>query len=228
MNPGLSFKAVLFDLDGTLVDTAPDLIGTLMALRERSGLPALESGQFRHHASRGAAGLLEAGFADQPAADLAALRTDFLAHYQSNLWVRSQAFECMEEVMAALSGAGLKLAVVTNKPGFLTAPLLDSAGWTDRFACVIAGDTVAHAKPHPEPVMEACRRLALEPARCLFIGDDRRDVEAGRAAGVVTAVAGWGYLPPDEDSGEWGADWHFAEPADLLGLIAGVSSNETQ
>lgn len=221
MSGSRSLQAVLFDLDGTLVDTAPDLVASMLVLRQRAGLEEVDPAAFRHHASRGAVGLLEAGFAGQPVADLAALREAFLDHYRDNLWVHSQPFDGVEAVLEQLAAAGLQLGIVTNKPGFLTMPLLARAGWDDRFGCVIAGDTVAHAKPHPEPVVEACRRLGTEPGRCLFVGDDRRDVEAGRAAGVVTAVAGWGYLPPGEDGRGWGAEWYFAEPVGLLGLFAG-------
>ncbi|TVQ30239.1 MAG: HAD family hydrolase [Wenzhouxiangella sp.] len=214
------FRAVLFDLDGTLVDTAPDLVATLMALRARRGLPVLDSSLFRHHASRGALGLLEAGFVDQPEFQPSSLRAEFLDHYASNLWNSSRPFDGVENALAELAGMGFELGIVTNKPAFLTVPLLVQAGWSDLFGCVISGDTTARAKPHADPVLEACRRLALDPASCLFIGDDRRDVQAGRAAGVATAVAGWGYLAPGESADAWGADWQLSSPGDLLELLA--------
>ncbi|MCH8479098.1 MAG: HAD hydrolase-like protein, partial [Wenzhouxiangella sp.] len=151
--------AVLFDLDGTLADTAPDLIGTLQVLRSRRQLPPLPESLLRHQASRGALGLLEAGFADQPGLEWRALRPEFLEHYAENLWVRSRPFAGIEAVLDALAEAGLVMAVVTNKPGFLTEPLLLAAGWDQRFACVISGDTVARSKPAPDPVLAACHRI---------------------------------------------------------------------
>lgn len=221
MSGSSQFKAVLFDLDGTLVDTAPDLVATLMALRSRRGLPSLDPGTLRHHASRGALGLLEAGFSDQAESEPSRMRDEFLAHYARNLWHLSRPFDGIEPMLDRLANAGFALGVVTNKPGYLTRPLLEQAGWAGRFGCVVAGDTMARAKPYPDPVLEACRRLDMDPASCVFVGDDRRDVEAGRAAGVATIVASWGYIPPDEDALAWGADWQIERPGDLLAMLAG-------
>ncbi len=222
-----SFQTVLFDLDGTLVDTAPDLVASMMVLRQQSGLADADPAVFRHHATRGAVGLLEAGFAGQPDADLNALKAAFLDHYRDNLWVHSRPFAGVEAVLEQLTVAGLRLGIVTNKPEWLTLPLLGQAGWDERFGCVVCGDSVARAKPHPDPVVEACHRLDTELGRCLFVGDDRRDVEAGRAAGVATAVAGWGYLPPGEDGRGWGAEWFFAEPLEMLEML-GMFVGESQ
>lgn len=219
MKPAAAVAAVLFDLDGTLVDTAPDLIGTLQALRSRRGLSPLPEPSLRHQASRGALGLLEAGFADQPGLDWQALRPEFLEHYANNLWVRSRPFAGIEAVLDGLADAGLVTAVVTNKPGFLTEPLLQAAGWSQRFACVISGDTVARSKPAPDPVLAACHRVGRDPGQCLFVGDDERDVTAGRAAGTLTSVARWGYLPPGLDSTLWGADWQFEQPEQITSLL---------
>ncbi len=208
-------QAVLFDLDGTLVDTAPDLVATLMHLRTLHGLEPLDEQAFRSHASRGALGLLEVGFADQAGFDPGSLRQQFLDHYAANLWVRSRPFEGIEALLCSLKAEGVALAVVTNKIASLALPVIESAGWQTHFRVVVAGDTTANPKPSADPVIEACRRLGVDPASALMVGDDRRDVLAGRSAGTATLVAGWGYLPVDEDPGKWGADGVISTPSQL-------------
>ncbi|MFW5926911.1 MAG: HAD family hydrolase [Wenzhouxiangella sp.] len=214
MTPGPA-SAVLFDLDGTLVDSAPDLLGALDQVLAERGLPASDHERLRHHASRGAAGILEAGLG---ASVDDRTRRAFLDHYGRNLWCRTRPFEGIEAMLEALAGRGIPMGVVTNKISRFADPVIAHAGWTEYFGCVIAGDRVDRPKPDPEGVLEACRQLGVTPGRCLFVGDDRRDVIAGRAAGVVTLIAGWGYLPPGEDVTEWRADRFVREPREVVKL----------
>lgn len=214
-----SCRAVLFDLDGTLADTAPDLVGTLLELRRRRGLDALPESGLRPYATRGAIGLLEAGFGGIDGFEPADLRDEFLDHYAGHLWVRSRAFPGIDELLVRLDAAGLTLGIVTNKVEALALPVVERAGWSERFGCIVGGDTVARSKPDPAPVIEACRRLQVSPSEAVFVGDDRRDVVAGRAAGTRTIVAGWGYLPPGESGRSWGADAVIERVGDIDGLL---------
>ncbi|TVS12354.1 MAG: HAD family hydrolase [Wenzhouxiangella sp.] len=213
-------RAVLFDLDGTLVDSAPDLLATLAWLRRSHGLPELQDYQsFRHLASRGALGMIEGGFADRPDLDRTRLRSQFLDRYAANLWVESRAFDGIEGLLQLLKARDLRLGVVTNKLAFLAEPLIRAAGWQDRLECVIGGDTAAFPKPHPAPVLEACRRLSVQPGQALMVGDDVRDIRAGLSAGSLTAVAGWGYLGPDDPPQGWGAHHVLARPTHLMEIL---------
>jgi N-acetyl-D-muramate 6-phosphate phosphatase len=212
-------RAVLFDLDGTLVDTAPDLVGTLLALRQARGLAALDEALLRPHATRGALGLLEAGFGPETGIEPASLREEFLAHYAANLWQRSRPFEGIVDLLAALAGMDLAMGIVTNKIEALARPVVHHAGWSDFFGSLVAGDTADRSKPDPAPVLLACAQLGVSPAETWFVGDDRRDVEAGRAAGTRTVIASWGYLPPGENIGDWGADRIIDHPLELLELL---------
>jgi len=214
-------RAVLFDLDGTLADTAPDLVGTLLELRRRRGLGGLDEAELREHATRGAIGLLEAGFKDIDGIEPSELRQEFLDHYADHLWVRSRAFPGVDAALARLADAGLGLGVVTNKVEALAQPVIERAGWIRRFGCLIGGDTLTRSKPDPAPVIEACRRLGVTPSEAVFVGDDRRDVLAGQAAGVRTVVARWGYLPSGEDGTTWGAD-AVIDRADELDAFLGL------
>ena len=206
--------AVLFDLDGTLVDSAPDLVATVAWLRRQHGLPPIELAALGQLASRGALGLIEAGFADRPDLDRTLLRQQFLAHYGDNLWIHSQAYAGVEELLDALDERGLPLAVVTNKPTPLARALIEAAGWRERFGCLVGGGCTPQAKPHPAPVLEACRRLGVLPSDACMIGDDRRDIEAGRRAGSLTLAAAWGYLAGD-DPADWQAHEILATPEQL-------------
>jgi phosphoglycolate phosphatase len=212
-------RAVLFDLDGTLVDSAPDLLGTLAWLREQHGLEPIDYPALRHHASRGALGLIEAGFADCPELSRDPLRQAFLARYAKRLWQDSHPFKGIEELLDGLRGHGLGLGVVTNKVAGLAQPLIDQAGWRDVFGCVIGGDTTPQPKPHPSPVLEACRRLGVHPVDAMMVGDDLRDIQAGCRAGCVTAVAAWGYIPPGQDPLTWNADHLVVQPPEIQSII---------
>lgn len=214
-------EAILFDLDGTLIDSAPDLLAALDHVRAGLGLPPGDHRRLREHVSRGAAGLLEAGLRERAESGPEAaqrLRNELLDYYAQNCWVRSEIFDGVAELLVALEDRGLPLGIVTNKIGRFADPVVDRAGWRGRFDVVVTGDRVAAPKPDPEGVLAACRRLDAAPEHTLFIGDDRRDVMAGRAAGVITIVAAWGYLPDGDDPHAWGADAVIAEPEALLRL----------
>ncbi|MEW6677897.1 MAG: HAD-IA family hydrolase [Pseudomonadota bacterium] len=210
-------RAVLFDLDGTLVDTAPDLIDTLNTLRHCRGLPPMEAHLLRPQASHGTQGLIRLGLgvgADHP--DFPGLRSEFLDIYQANLSRRSRLFPEMGQVLEVLEGRGLAWGVVTNKPAFLTEPLLDQLGLGHRAACVVSGDTCARNKPHPEPVLHACRHMTIAPGDCIYVGDAARDVEAARAAGMPALVALYGYLGETDQPAEWGASGFIRSPLGLM------------
>ncbi|HKL54002.1 MAG TPA: HAD-IA family hydrolase [Wenzhouxiangellaceae bacterium] len=213
--------AVLFDLDGTLADTAPDLIAALERLRLELGLPRIETGPLRQRVGRGAVAILEGGLPELGQADRETFRARFLDDYQAHCWEASQPFDGMPDFLDDLESLGVPWGVVTNKIERLARPLLEQAGWANRMGCLVAGDTVAHAKPAPDPVLAACRALGADPRRVIFIGDDERDVTAGRAAGTQTIAALWGYIAEPEQVEAWGADAIAQTPgvlADLLDL----------
>jgi N-acetyl-D-muramate 6-phosphate phosphatase len=212
-------KAVLFDLDGTLADTAPDLAYALNTLRGSRGMVPLPLEATRPVTSHGARGLLAVGFEIAPGhPDYDALRDEFLALYTANLCRATTLFPGMPELLSGLEERGLPWGVVTNKLERFALPLLERLDLRTRTACVIGGDTTPWNKPHPEPLLKASRVIGVEPQDCVYVGDDRRDVEAGHAAGMKVAVAGWGYLNGN-DSETWGGDWMLNEPQELLRLI---------
>lgn len=213
-------RAVLFDLDGTLADTAPDLGGAVNRLRERRGMAALPIARLRPVASSGARGMLGVGFGIGPGEPgYEALRDEFLSEYEANLDRDSRLFDAVPACLAALAERGLRWGIVTNKASRFTAPVVAGLGLADGAAVVIAGDTTPHAKPHPEPLLEACRRLGIAPDEAVYVGDDVRDIEAARAAGMPSIAAGWGYLGEGQDARRWGADELIAAPLDLLPLL---------
>jgi phosphoglycolate phosphatase len=212
-------QAVLFDLDGTLVDSAPDLVGTLNDLRRDHQLDPLPYERLRHHASRGALGLLSAGLPELAEEVSTALRDEFIERYRARIWRDSHSFDGIEAVLDALASAGLRLGIVTNKIESLARPLVEQAGWGDRFGALIGGDSTARAKPDPSPVIEACRLRQVVPASCVMVGDDERDVRAGRSAGTGTVVALWGYISPSDQPRAWGADRMIERVEGLIELI---------
>ena len=183
-------RAVLFDLDGTLIDSAPDLAGACNEMRVGRGLEPLPYEQLRRMVGSGARGMVGVAFGLAPESPgYAAMRDEFLARYEARMTRETRVFDEMVPVLAWLAGAGLPWGIVTNKATRFAGPLVASLGLAGRAATLICGDTAAHAKPHPAPLLEAARRLALAPQDCIYVGDDRRDVEAGRAATMQTIVA---------------------------------------
>lgn len=219
--PAARPAAVLFDLDGTLLDTAPDMAAALNALRHAEGLEALPFEQLRHHVSHGALRLIEVGFGCSSGARFEALRGRFLDLYRADIARHTRPFDGLTALLDRLEQAGIPWGIVTNKPGWLTAPLLAALGLDSRAGCVVSGDTLAQRKPHPLPLLHAAQLLACEPGGCVYIGDAERDVVAGRAAGMRTVVAAFGYLGEDDDPASWGPDAIMAGPQELaewLGL----------
>jgi phosphoglycolate phosphatase len=205
---------MFFDLDGTLVDSAPDLHDALVALCREHEVSAPGYERVRAVTSRGARAIVSTAFGDQGDNVVDAVLPRFLELYVDTGTVRTQPFGGMETLLARLEARGIPWGVITNKAGFLTAPLLERLGYAGRVAAVVAGDTLPVRKPHPDPVLLACTQAGVEPARCVFVGDDPRDVQAGQAAGLRTIVAGWGYLDP-EDARGWGAE-AYAETAEQI------------
>ena len=213
-------KAVLFDLDGTLVDSAPDLAGTANDMRAVRGLPPLPFAELRLHAGSGARGMLGAAFAAAPGeVGYASLRDEFLALYETRMLRQSVPFAGVAAVTAALDAQDVPWGIVTNKALHLAAPLARALGLLPAARVLVAGDSTPHAKPHPAPLIEAARRLVYAPQCCVYVGDDPRDVQAGRAAGMATLAAAWGYLGPGEPINAWGADAVLACPNDLLNWL---------
>lgn len=210
-------RVVLFDLDGTLVDTAQDLGLALNEMRVRRGLTPVADGLIRSQASHGARGLLRIGFGLLPTDDgYEAMRQEFLDIYAGRLTTSSSLFPGMAEVLETVEAQGLLWGVVTNKPARFTEPLLGHLGLCSRAACVVSGDTCANPKPHPAPLLHACKQTASRPQDCLYVGDAQRDVEAATAAGMPTLVALYGYIAEEDRPREWGARGYIDQPLDLL------------
>ena len=218
----MMIRCVLFDLDGTLADTAPDLAAALNQMRSARGLEVLPLEPLRRMASSGARGLLGVGFGLQPGdADYEAHRLEFLANYENALHVHTRLFDGIEALLSAIetSRAGdaiRKWGVVTNKAKRFTDPLSRSIGFTGRASCVVSGDTTPHAKPHPAPLLHAAELSGVAAADCIYIGDDLRDIQAGQAAGMKTLAVTWGYLGDSEPPDTWGADAVIHHPRDVL------------
>ncbi len=212
--------AVFFDLDGTLADTAPDLGGALNRLLAEEGRPALPAATLRPHVSAGTRGLLRIGFGATPAdAAYPALARRFLDHYAQALCVGTTLFPGIAAVLDALDANGILWGVVTNKPHRFSLPLMTQLGLEARAAAIVSGDTTANSKPHPEPLLFACTAARVLPSRSLYVGDDRRDIEAGRAAGMRTAIAAYGYLGEEPAIEDWQADATISRPDEILGLV---------
>jgi phosphoglycolate phosphatase len=212
-------RAVLFDLDGTLLDSAPDLVGSLNWVRRSEKLPPLAVSEMQRFASKGAVGLLRAGM---PAADDATLETwrqRFLAHYSQNSFRESRLYDGIPELLEFLGSRGIPWGIVTNKPEALTLPIVEAAKLSDTISCVVCGDTLNESKPHPAPVSLACGMVDVAPGETLFVGDDVRDIQAGRAAGTQTAAAYYGYGAYELDD-EFVADsFRIHSPIELVELV---------
>ena len=219
----LAVRAVLFDLDGTLADSAGDLAFALNRIRAERGMEPVAVEDLRPFASSGARGLLHRGLGIAPGdAEYDALREQFLAHYESCLARTTRLFDGTEELLAALEARGLPWGIVTNKHMKFTARVIAALGLADRAAVVVAGDTTPHPKPHPAPLLHAASALRLAPADCVYVGDDLRDVEAGRAAGMATIVASYGYLGVGGDPARWPATGRIDRPLDLVAWLPAV------
>ena len=212
--------ALLLDLDGTLLDTAPDMGGALNLLRAEHGLEPLPASAIRQVVSHGAMRLVRLGFPSADGDVFESLRLRFLDLYAANLALGTRLFPGFEAVLDALESRGQPWGIVTNKPGWLTAPLLASLGLDGRAACAVSGDTVAERKPHPLPLLHAARLIGVDPAACVYVGDAERDIQAGRAAGMTTVVAAYGYLERDEDPLQWEPHGVVQEPIELLEWMA--------
>ncbi|MBI2398325.1 MAG: HAD-IA family hydrolase [Xanthomonadales bacterium] len=199
-------RALLFDLDGTLLDTAPDMVAAANALRADAGLEALPLLQLRPFVSKGGRALLAAAFAHLGEAQREALLQPFLERYRHDIAVATRPFAGIIELLQHCESNGVALGIVTNKPGWLTDAVLDALALRDRFGAIVSGDTLAEKKPHPAPVLHALGQLAVAPTQAWMFGDDRRDIEAGRAAGTRTAAAAFGYVDAGDDLHAWGAD----------------------
>ena len=214
-------RAVLFDLDGTLADTAPDLAAAVNWLRTERGLEPTPYAVLRPTASAGARGMIGAAFGLGPGeAGYEELRLQWFDRYQSAMAVHSTLFDGIVELLDGIQAAGMRWGIVTNKPARFTDPLVPQIGLAHA-GCIVSGDTTAHAKPHPAPLLEGARRLGLDPADCWYVGDDLRDIEAGRAAGMVTVACNWGYCG-SIDPASWGADYQLDTPLHLLHTLVAV------
>ena len=213
-------RAVLFDLDGTLIDSAPDLGAAADALRVAQGLPSLPLSAYRAHAGSGARGMLRVAFDMGPEhPEFEAKKVAFFDNYTEMMIEHTQAFEGVQELLGRLQAAGLHWGVVTNKAQRFTGPLTKAMPLFERAAAIISGDTTPHAKPHPEPLFEAARRIGVAPADCIYVGDDLRDIQAGQAAGMRTVAACYGYLGHGADVNAWRADAQVHSPLDLLKFL---------
>lgn len=214
------FAAVLFDLDGTLIDSAHDLAGAANEMRLVRSLCALPFDALRPMASAGARGMIGAALGVSPGdTEYESLRDEFFERYERRMLAETRVFEAMESVIDRLDQERWPWGIVTNKVQRFTLPVVEGLHLHRRAAIVVSGDTTPHAKPHPEPLLEASRRLGLRPAACVYVGDDLRDVQAGRAAGMATVVAGWGYLGAGDAAEAWGADAIAASPSSLLNWL---------
>ena len=216
-----SDRAVLFDLDGTFADTAPDLAAALNHTRASRNLPPLPLDIIRPQASHGSRGLLKLGFGIEPEhPGYDALRDIFLAYYERHICVHTRLFSGMAELVAELERRGIRWGIVTNKPQRYTVPLMQALGYASRAACLVSGDTCAHAKPHPEPMLKACELIGVSPEQCLYLGDDLRDMQAANAAKMPGIIARYGYIGDGAQLDNWGAHGMIDTPTELLGYLA--------
>lgn len=221
--PATPVRAVLFDLDGTLVDTAPDLVGCVQEVMRERGRPAMPFKALRGYVSRGVRGLISAGFGEAfvASAEYPGVQDQCLKLYATRLTEHSRLFPGMRGVLDELARQGIRWGVVTNKPEYLTLPLLQGLNLANECAVTVGGGTTKHTKPHPEPMLYAARHLALPTADCIMLGDDPRDIQAAQSAGMPGLAAAWGYFPPDEDLDAWGAAAVLQSPPDLLRWLDG-------
>ncbi len=218
-----SLRTVLFDLDGTLVDTAPDLAAAINRVRAEEKLPALSLEHIRPSVSHGSRAMICHGFDLSPEhPDFERLCKRFLEHYAEDISSATRLFPGMERVLVRIEELGLNWGIVTNKPAYLTDPLVADLNLASRAACVVSGDTTPQRKPHPAPMLYACEQVGSAPQHCLYVGDALRDIEAGRRAGTGTVAALFGYILPTDDPLSWGADITIEHPSELLACLPQV------
>ena len=213
-------RAWFFDLDGTLIDTAPDMAAALNDVLEREGRDALELPLVRPHVSNGSLALIRLGFGDTiDDAGTRELCSAFLERYAVRLCDSTTIFAGMDSVLDALEQADLPWGIVTNKPGWLAEPLIEHLGLSSRARCIVSGDTLLFRKPHALPLLHAARQVGHDAAECIYVGDAERDIRSGRAAGMTTLIATYGYIPPQDEPENWLADGSVDKPEALLEWI---------
>jgi phosphoglycolate phosphatase len=214
-------KSVLFDLDGTLADTAPDLADALNHVLVAQGQPALPFEHIRPVVSHGGIALIRLGFNIEPEhPEFEGLRQQLLDYYLANIAAKTTLFDGMNDALTHIESHGMNWGVVTNKPAWLTDPLMEALGLAQRAACIVSGDTLPERKPHPAPMLYACNLAGSRAHECLYIGDAERDIEAGRAAGMQTLVALFGYIGDEDDPHTWGADGMIETPGGIIDWLA--------
>ncbi len=214
----MKFRTLLFDLDGTLADTGPDLAYALNVVRVEQGRAEVPYSQIRPIVSHGGVALIKLGFPELAVESeaFAALRLRMLSIYRDHLAVHTRLFAGMDELLDSVEARGMNWGVVTNKPAWLTDPLMEQLHLSTRAACIVSGDTTPKKKPHSEPMLHACAQTGSDARECLYIGDAQRDIDAGRAAGMSTLVALFGYLGAADHPESWGADGLVAQPPQIL------------
>lgn len=225
----MPIRTVLFDLDGTLLDTAPDLAYALNEVLKQDSRPALKLDELRPLVSHGARALIEYAYRLRPGDEgYEERRQRLLEFYRNSLARETRPFPGIPELLDAIEARAMNWGVVTNKPSGLTEPLLDALLLLERAACVVSGDTIAHSKPHPAPMLLACERAGSHVTECLYIGDALRDIEAGRNAGMATLIAGFGYVPDNTDLSAWNANGIVGSPADILAWIESFNCGDQE
>jgi phosphoglycolate phosphatase len=219
LQPATPLAAVLLDLDGTLLDTAPDMVRIANLLRAQEQLAPMPYADLRQQVSNGSAALLRAAFPGADAVRLAALQGRFLSSYREQLVVETRVFPGFEAVLSALEAHGIPWGVITNKPGWLTEPLLRELSLYERAACVLSGDSLPVSKPDPLPLLTAARRISVAAERCLYLGDALRDMQAARAANMVGLGARYGYIGAQEDTTAWPVTGWIDSPSELLAWV---------
>jgi len=213
-------STVLFDLDGTLIDTAPDMAYALNVLLKEEHYAALSFTDIRPAVSNGSVALVQLGFPNiTDDAALTRLKKRYLEIYESNLCVNSVLFPGIQQLIDTLESRQIRWGVITNKPGWLTNPLMQEIGLSERASCIISGDTTKNRKPHPEPMYLACKQTQSHPKNCIYIGDALRDIQAGNNAGMTSVIANYGYIGIEENTTEWGANYIINTPAEIIELF---------
>jgi N-acetyl-D-muramate 6-phosphate phosphatase len=211
--------AVLFDLDGTLIDTAPDMVAVLSQMQRAYDVDLLPYESARANVSNGAIGLLKLAFPESVEPDFGSLHREYLERYEAALCIESSMFPDMPELLDALDAGQVPYGIVTNKPQHLTDPLLATLGLSGRLSCCVSGDTLAQRKPDPAPLLYACDQAGVPPHRAVYVGDAARDMEAGQAAGMSTIAAGYGYIVPGDDPATWNAGAIAADTKELAKML---------